>query len=198
MPKRRSTSSSSLRPFACNSRDDVSKACIDSARSNFLIWQSESTPATGPAGFPYDFNAGDLCPGVGEVREDSGHLARCRIMGTALRLVRAFANMKRIIPLNTNWIWAIPAFFLFADAPDGFAKSQKKSAGPGQGNADPLVNAALKNMETGVWSVNGTVTGKKTIKLHGLLAGEDFDLTMEPGMKPDTPLRGIVIKDKAW
>jgi len=106
--------------------------------------------------------------------------------------------MKRIVPANTNWIWAIPAFFLFADAPDGFAKPQKKSAGAGQGNADPLVNAAMKNMETGVWSVNGTVTAKEAIKLHGLLAGEDFDLTMEPGMKPDTPLRGIVIKDKAW
>jgi hypothetical protein len=46
--------------------------------------------------------------------------------------------------------------------------------------------------------VNGTVTTKKTIKLHGLLSGEDFDLSMEPGAKPDTPLRGIVIKEKAW
>ena len=77
-------------------------------------------------------------------------------------------------------------------------KPQKKSAGSGQENPDPLVNAAMKNMETGVWSVNGTVMAKKTIKLHGLLSGEDFDLTMEPGTKPDTPLRGIVIKDKAW
>ncbi|MGH7984491.1 MAG: tetratricopeptide repeat protein [Candidatus Udaeobacter sp.] len=56
----------------------------------------------------------------------------------------------------------------------------------------------MKNMETGVWSVNGTVSMKNVIKLHGLLAGEDFDLTMEPGVKPGTPLRGIVIKDKAW
>jgi hypothetical protein len=52
-------------------------------------------------------------------------------MGTALRLVWTFANMKRITPANTNWIWAIPAFFLFADAPHGFAKPQKKSAGSG-------------------------------------------------------------------
>jgi tetratricopeptide (TPR) repeat protein len=56
----------------------------------------------------------------------------------------------------------------------------------------------MKNMSSGVWSVNGTVKSKKTIKLHGLLSGEDFDLSMEPGTKPDTPLRGIVIKDKAW
>jgi tetratricopeptide (TPR) repeat protein len=56
----------------------------------------------------------------------------------------------------------------------------------------------MKSMSTGVWSVNGTVTFKKTIKLHGLLPGEDFDLTMEPGVKPGVPMRGIVIKDKAW
>src|SRR6266550_1805395 len=53
-------------------------------------------------------------------------------------------------------------------------------------------------MSTGVWSVNGTVTVKKTIKLRGLLSGEDFDLSMEPGVKPGVPMREIVIKDKAW
>ncbi len=106
--------------------------------------------------------------------------------------------MKRIIPASTTWIWAIAAFFVFSNAPHGFAKPQKKPAGPGQENPDSLVNAAMKNMETGVWSVNGTVTAKKPIKLHGLLAGEDFDLTMEPGVNPNTPMREIVIKNKAW
>src|SRR5436190_19962747 len=106
--------------------------------------------------------------------------------------------MKRIIPASTTWIWAIAAFFVFSNAPHGFAKPQKKSAGSAPENPDALVNAAMKNMETGVWSVNGTVTVKKTIKLHGLLSGEDFDLTMDPGVKPGVPMRGIVIKDKAW
>src|SRR4029453_14384380 len=106
--------------------------------------------------------------------------------------------MKRIIPAGTSSIFAIAAFFLFANSPGGFAKPQKKRAGSSQENADPLVNAAMKNMESGVWSVNGTVTAKKTIKLQGLLAGEDFDLTMEPGVKPNTPMREIVIGDKAW
>ena len=106
--------------------------------------------------------------------------------------------MKKIIPASTSWIWAIAAFFVFSNAPHGFAKPQKKSTGSGQENPDPLVNAAMKNMETGVWSVNGTVTAKKPIKLQGLLSGEDFDLTMEPGVKPDTPMREIVIKDKAF
>ena len=92
----------------------------------------------------------------------------------------------------------IAAFFVFANAPSTFAKPQKKPAGSGQENADPLVNAAMKNMETGVWSVNGTVTAKKPIKLQGLLSGEDFDLTTEPGIRPNTPMREIIIKDKVW
>jgi hypothetical protein len=88
--------------------------------------------------------------------------------------------MKKIVP--ASGIFLIAAFLLFANAPSAFAQPQKKAAGSGQGNPDPLVNAAMKNMETGVWSVNGTVTAKKPIKLHGLLAGEDFDLAMEPSI----------------
>jgi hypothetical protein len=93
---------------------------------------------------------------------------------------------------------AVAALLLLTSASVTFAKTEKKSATSGQEKPDALLAAAMKNMETGVWSVNGTVTAKKTIKLHGLLAGEDFDLTMEPGVKPDMPMRGIVIKDKAW
>ena len=104
--------------------------------------------------------------------------------------------MKRIIPAGT--ISVIAASFFLANAPLAFAKPQKKPAEPSQENADPLVDAAMKNMETGVWSVNGTVQAKKRIKLQGLLAGKDFDLAMEPGVKPNTPMREIVIKDKAW
>ena len=106
--------------------------------------------------------------------------------------------MKNTAPLETSWIVSVAAFLLFANAPVGFAKPHKKSTGAGRENPDALVNAAMKNMETGVWSVNGTVTAKKIIKLHGLLSGEDFDLTMEPGVKPGVPMREIVIKDKAW
>jgi tetratricopeptide (TPR) repeat protein len=104
--------------------------------------------------------------------------------------------MKRVTPAST--ISVIAALLVFANAPSAFAKPQKKPVGSGQENPDPLVNAAMKNMESGVWSVNGTVMAIKTIKLQGLLAGEDFDLTMEPGVKPNTPMREIVIKDKAW
>jgi hypothetical protein len=69
---------------------------------------------------------------------------------------------------------------------------------PGDPQAQAALATATKNMSAGVWTVNGTVTLKKTIKLHGLLSGADFDLTMEPGVKPETPMRGMVIKDKGW
>ena len=61
-----------------------------------------------------------------------------------------------------------------------------------------LLTTAMKKMSSGTWEVKGTASFKKTIKLRGLLAGKDFDLTMEPGSKPGFPLRGIVIGDKAW
>ena len=82
--------------------------------------------------------------------------------------------MKKTIPVSAIWICAIAAFFVFSNAPFAFAKPQKKPAGSGQENADPLVNAAMKNMETGVWSVNGTVTAKKPIKLQGFSFGRRF------------------------
>jgi hypothetical protein len=78
-------------------------------------------------------------------------------------------------------------------APPGNPHAQAPPPGP-----EALLMAAMKKMSAGVWSVNGTVTFKKTIKLHGLLSGENFDLTMEPGVKPDTPMRSIAIKDKVW
>src|SRR5438046_9758060 len=90
-------------------------------------------------------------------------------------------NMKKIIPASATWIWAITAFFVFSNAPHAFAKPQKKPAGPGQENPDPLVNAAMKNMETGVWAVEGTVTAKKPIKLQGLISGDDFDMPSDQG-----------------
>src|SRR5882762_6738164 len=95
-------------------------------------------------------------------------------------------------------MWMLFSAFLFASASTGFAKAQKKSATSGEESPEALLLVAMKNMSTGVWSVNGTVTFKKTIKLNGLLEGEDFDLTMEPGVKPGVPMRGIVIGDKAW
>jgi hypothetical protein len=104
--------------------------------------------------------------------------------------------VKKIITPST--ISVIAALLVVANAPFAFPKPQNKPVGSAQESADPLVNVAMNNMQTGVWSVNGTVTAKKPIKLQGLLSGEDFDLAMEPGVNPNKPMREIVIKNKAW
>jgi tetratricopeptide (TPR) repeat protein len=146
----------------------------------------------GPAGFVC-FDAAGSCSRIAPCRRKSPSF-KLRERKTFHQTNIPF--VKRIIPAGR--ISVIAASFFLANAPFALAKPQKKPAGPSQENADPLVNAAMKNMETGVWSVNGTVQAKKTIKLQGLLAGRDFDLAMEPGVKPNTPMREIVIKDKAW
>src|SRR5207247_5774383 len=76
--------------------------------------------------------------------------------------------------------------------PPGNPHAQAPPPGP-----EALLMAAMKTMSTGVWSANGTVVFKKTMKLHGLLSGEDFDLSMEPGVTPCVPLRLVVTKDTA-
>src|SRR6266496_583274 len=106
--------------------------------------------------------------------------------------------MKRSPPASATWTWPVIALLLLASASAGYPQAQKKSATSTQEKPDALLAAAMEKMSTGVWSVNGTVAVKKTIKLHGLLSGEDFDLTMEPGVNPNTPMREIVTKDKAW
>src|SRR5437867_1220860 len=106
--------------------------------------------------------------------------------------------MKRSPPASATWTWPVVALLLLASALAGYPQAQKKSATSTQEKPEALLAAAMEKMSTGVWSVNGTVAVKKTIKLHGLLSGEDFDLTMEPGVNPNTPMREIVIKDKAW
>ena len=56
--------------------------------------------------------------------------------------------MKKIIPART--ISLIAELLAFASAHSVFAKPQKKSAQSSQENAAPLVEATMKNMETGV------------------------------------------------
>lgn len=101
------------------------------------------------------------------------------------------------VKLITLFILLVAVQFATAKPPK-VEKVDTNRMPPGDPQTQAALAMALKNMSTGVWTVNGTVIAKKTIKLRGLLAGSDFDLTMEPGVKPDTPMRGIVIKDKAW
>jgi hypothetical protein len=66
-----------------------------------------------------------------------------------------------------------------------------------EGNPKILLMAAMRKMKEGVWEVNGTAAREKTVRIHGLLSGEDFDLTM--ASEDGRPLnRQIAIKNHAW
>lgn len=66
----------------------------------------------------------------------------------------------------------------------------------GPNNAPRLLESALKLMETGTWEVDATVSRGKKFRVHGLLAGEDFDLTLEP--EDANAVRQIAVKDQLW
>jgi hypothetical protein len=66
-----------------------------------------------------------------------------------------------------------------------------------EGSPKAVLMAAMKKMEEGVWEVNGTAAREKTIRIHGLVSGGDFDLTM--ASEDGHPFNHqIAIKDKAW
>ncbi len=159
----------------------------------------------GPCGFAVCLDDAGLCSRAIRVRKNSdygsepslqrhGKPARCKLCERRKLMERIVHFMKKIPP---GPVLLAAALLVICNMPSAFAAPQNKPTGPRQ-DVDSLVNAAIKNMETGVWSVNGTVKTDKTIKVQGLLSGEDFDLTTEPGVRPDTPMREIIIKDRVW
>ena len=66
----------------------------------------------------------------------------------------------------------------------------------GPENAPQLLTEGLKLMETGVWEVDATISWAFKFHIHGLLAGQDFDLTVEP--EDRNAIRQIAIKDQVW
>ncbi len=63
-------------------------------------------------------------------------------------------------------------------------------------NAPRLLAEALKLMETGTWEVDATISRGKKMRVRGLLAGNDFDLTLE--QEDRNAVRQIAIKDQVW
>jgi tetratricopeptide (TPR) repeat protein len=63
-------------------------------------------------------------------------------------------------------------------------------------NGPRLLVEGLKLMETGVWEVDATIRGAFAFRAHGLLAGQDFDLTVQP--EDRNAFRLIAIKDQLW
>jgi hypothetical protein len=62
--------------------------------------------------------------------------------------------------------------------------------------APRLLVEALNLMESATWEVDATISRGKKMRVHGLLAGNDFDLTLEP--EDRNAVRQIAIKDQLW
>src|SRR6266550_1235087 len=63
-------------------------------------------------------------------------------------------------------------------------------------NAPRLLAEALKLMEAGTWEVAATISRAFKFRVHGLLAGQDFDLTVEPENR--NAFRLIAIEGQLW
>jgi hypothetical protein len=63
-------------------------------------------------------------------------------------------------------------------------------------NAPRILASNLKLMEGGTWEVDATISRAFKFRVHGLLSGKDFDLTVEP--EDRNAIRQIAIKDKLW
>jgi tetratricopeptide (TPR) repeat protein len=63
-------------------------------------------------------------------------------------------------------------------------------------NAPRILASNLKLMEGGTWEVDATLSRGTKFRVHGLLAGKDFDLTLEP--EDRNAVRQIGIKGQVW
>ena len=63
-------------------------------------------------------------------------------------------------------------------------------------NAPRILASNLKLMASGTWAVDATISRAFKFRVHGLLSGEDFDLTVEP--EDRNAIRQIAIKDQLW
>src|SRR5438034_3593208 len=63
-------------------------------------------------------------------------------------------------------------------------------------NGPRLLVEALKLMEAGTWEVAATISRAFKFRVHGLLAGQDFDLTVEPENR--NAFRLIAIEGQLW
>jgi hypothetical protein len=66
----------------------------------------------------------------------------------------------------------------------------------GPENAPQLLVEAFKLMDSGVWEVDATISRAFKFHIHGLLAGQDFDLTVQP--EDRNAFRLIALKGQLW
>src|SRR6266404_7395765 len=103
--------------------------------------------------------------------------------------------MKKNAVLSATRIWLLPVFFLLASVSVGFAKAQKKSTATNQEKPEAILAAAKKASEARAWRVNARIEGDKQMNISGIVAGSDFDLTIET---VDGTKRQITLGGASW
>ena len=86
--------------------------------------------------------------------------------------------MTAIKLVSANRVWATATFLLIA-VPFASAKPQKKSTTSDQEKPEAILAAAKKVSETRAWRVDARIEANKQMNISGIVAVNDFDLTIE-------------------
>jgi hypothetical protein len=76
-------------------------------------------------------------------------------------------------------MWVFAAFLLFTSTSVNLAKTSQKPAVSNQEKPEAILAAAKKASETRAWRVDARIEGDKQMNISGIVAGNDFDLTVE-------------------
>jgi tetratricopeptide (TPR) repeat protein len=99
--------------------------------------------------------------------------------------------------LEKSYVTTDATYTQITDQPPVVAPPGNPHALAAEPGPENLLMAAMKKMNDGVWEVRGTASLSKTVKAHGLFAGKDFDLTIDP--EDGSPAQRIImIGKKAW
>ena len=102
--------------------------------------------------------------------------------------------MKTSLPVSAGKAWVFATTFLVATS-FASAKQQKKSAASNQEKPEAILAAAKKATENRALRVDARIEANKQMNISGIVAGNDFDLTIET---VDGSKRQITLGDKSW
>ena|SRR5260370_40921653 len=97
--------------------------------------------------------------------------------------------------MRSNRAWTLAALLSLAIAAFASGKPQKKSTASGQEKPEAILAAAKKASETRAWRVDARIEANKQMNISGIVAVNDFDLTIET---VDGTKRQITLGGKSW
>ncbi|HET6408481.1 MAG TPA: hypothetical protein VFG14_11415, partial [Chthoniobacteraceae bacterium] len=99
--------------------------------------------------------------------------------------------------LNNDYVTAQVRYASIDDAKPILPPPGNPSAVPQIDPAVSALNQSLDAMQSGLWEVEATISGAKSVAVRGLMEGKNFDLVTE-SKDGGEPVRQIAIGDEAW